>query len=390
MTENLQELLEHNWAMDSIAATELANRLEMSGQGHIVESAIEHLDPAAIARRDLNRELLGQACLGLGKSIIILGPCSETLGADDSPLFDLVDELQEEFPVGELESTEGVLIGVRKNGGKPRTDTKTRGLGFSTITEERQSFFTHHQQAFDRGLLTVTETLNGPQLGTLAPLISGHWLGMRDMLSTTLRDVASLIKLPVMVKNGQSGEPIEVKRTIVTIRSNSDKKDGSGADLGSIARSAKSVMGVDPGILPVGGGNNNVAIIARGYELPESMGSEDRMQAAFTHLGKMCLLADEMGCAVLLDGSHKVPHMFSIEASDIKRFISSTQKINKGIREGRVKASYRYKGGIHEIGVVKGRTDPDFLIETKADRELVKSVVRDTISTIIDTVQTEL
>ena len=382
MSENTQELLEHHWAMDEVAAAELASRLEMHHQGYMIEAAVEPLDPVYVARRDINRKLLGDVFSGKGKAAFILGACSQTAGVDNGRLFDLIDELQEEFPIGEPDSSEGTIFGTRENGGKPRSALKTRGLAFSTDPEERQAFFNHHLHAFSRGIPTMTEAVGGPHLATVAPYISGDWMGTRNVLDTELRDILSLIKLPAALKNSQSGRSIDVECAITTIRAGSDEKDGSGADLGSIGRSLRYLTGIDPGVLRVSSGNRNVAIIARGFELPENMSPESRKVAAFKHLSELCSLAKKMGSVVLLDGSHDVPRMFDLEPSDQTRFVRSTHEINMGIREGRVTDGHLYKGNIHEIGVARGQTDVDFLIETDKDAELVKSVVRETLEAI--------
>lgn len=352
--ELIRGKLEHHWAMDTAAAVEFSEGLSESECAHIDSTLLEiESQWGAVEARDKSREEIGKIFSGESdKQLIILGPCSLDAETDYSALFDHLEELQATHP--------DAVIAFRGNGAKPRTGSGWRGLKTSTNLHEREALITVYQEAFRRKIPIITEITDSNELGSLAPYLSGAWLGARDMTSTALRAAFAAIHIPVAIKNGLDGEPGAVKNAMNAIKSNTKLNDGSGVNLGALG-ATPSHRGIPTGVLPVGVGNNKVAIIARGYELPTGMSERRRNKKALQHLGKMCLLAAEENSVVLLDGSHGVPPMFGIERSDGNRFLKVMHKIIKAAREGKIVHADRVKGVVGEVGTEVGKTDKNMI-----------------------------
>lgn len=360
------ELLTKHWALDATAADVLGQRIDDAGQRNHIEGIVEGLDDVAVKKRDANRELIGriftrQATEGL----IVIGPCSLDDMTDYDVLFDYIEQLQDENP--------DAVIAMRANSAKPRTSGGWTGMWYSTDQEERGKIFDTYSKAFERGIPILTEVTQSTQVGALAPWLSGVWLGARDVQSTTLRSVASAVHLPVGVKNGVDGDPGVVESTIKSIKSNSESNDGSGVDLGTIASNDKH-LGIPTGILPVGEGNKEVAIIARGYELPAGLNSEERRHAAIKYLSDMCLLGVQLGDAVMIDGTHSVPPMFDIHKKDPDRIIPVLKEFNNAIKDGELKGADQLVGVLAEVGPNHGKTDPNYVLDEDRKHRLARLI----------------
>lgn len=366
-----QQTLEHHWAMDLAAAAFLAPQIDAEGESAKLHNAISHLAPEAIATRDVNRAQLIENFSGHGKAVAVLGACSMDKQVAYAPLFDLIQEIQAEDP--------DVKAVWRGNVSKPRSGIGWRGTWPSTIPEERSVVFDTYNEALNRGIGIVTEVTDNPQLGDLAPYLSGVWLGARDMPSTGLRYGVKTIQLGSGIKNGMSGDPKDVRNAIETIQSNSVENDGSGSNLGSIAGTLQQ-RGIATGVLPIGRGNPNVAIFARGYELPKHLTANERRAAAFSHLSSMCTLAEMFDCAVLIDGTHGVVPMLVVEP-DQNRLLGVLREVHTGIRQRRIENAHRIRGIIGEVGPVKGRTDPNYIIDT-VGAKILKATLAETMAII--------
>lgn len=364
--EIVSKQLEHHWAMDGLAADVMGESIVKSGQEGVIEEIVDHLGDVAVKTRDENRRHVGNIFSKKSDdALMVVGPCSLDAESDYGELFDYIEHLQEENP--------SAIIAMRANSAKPRTEGGWTGLWYSTNPEQRKAIFSTYSEAVRRGIPILAEVTQETQLGALAPWMSGVWIGARDIPSTTLRTVTSAIHLPVGVKNGIDGNPATVRQTVNAIRKGGEDNDGSGVDLGTIA-SNDTFSGIPTGILPIGSGNNEVAIIARGYELPETMAPEKRRQAAINYLSSMCVLGAELGSAVLIDGTHSVPPMFDIKKKDPDRIIPVMREFNKAIAHGEMENSSQLAGVIAEVGVNIGKTDPNYVLDDVRKHQLARLV----------------
>jgi phospho-2-dehydro-3-deoxyheptonate aldolase len=358
--------LEQHWALDHDAANVLGDRIESDNQQGKIEEIVGNLSADGIKRRDENRAIVGDIFTNkLQEGMIIIGPCSLDEHTDYDPLFDYVEELQESNP--------SAVIGLRLNFAKPRTSGGWTGLWYSSDPESRAKIFDTYTKAFNRGIPILAEMTQETQLGALAPWMSGVWLGARDIPSTTLRSAISAYHLPVGIKNGMDGDPKTISDTMKAIRSNSEKNDGSGVDLGTIASTSK-FSGIATGILPVGEGNMRASIIARGHELPATMSAEEKRSAAIDYLSAMCVLGAKVGSAVLIDGTHSVPSMFDINKKNPDRILPVLEEFNKAIEQGEVVGANRLAGVLAEVGPNVGRTDPNFVLDDERKQKLASLI----------------
>ncbi len=359
MTETLQTLT-HHWAMDTSAAETLAEQMDDAGEKISLE-----FDPIAVAARDRHRSLVGDIFTRRSaKGLILVGPCSLDMNVDYEPLFDFVEELQEQNP--------DALIAMRANGAKPRTGPGWKGLWYGNV-EERERLFEIYNEAFTRHIPLITEVTENSQIGALAPWLSGMWVGARDVESTALRGTLSAIHLPLGIKNGRDGSVGVLAKAIQTVRASSSDNNGSGADIGTIASNPHS-RGIPTGILPIGEGNSELAIFARGYELPKEMDPEERRKKAIEHLSAMCMLGAEAGTAVLIDGSHSVPPMLDISRQDPDRFLAVLGEIHTAIEKQQIKNATQIAGVLGEVGPELGRTDQNLLLDDNRKKELSRLV----------------
>lgn len=366
--EAVQEALTKHWALDEEAASHLVQSGLSNEQEARILSVSETVESNtdALKQRDIGRAKVGNIFTGeVQAGLAVVGPCSLDARSDYGELFDFMEELQELNP--------DAVIALRANGAKPRTAGGWTGPFYSTNPEERASVFKTYRQAFRRHIPILTEITQENQLGALAPWLSAVWLGARDMPSTTLRSAVSAVHLPVGVKNGTDGDPQTVKNTINAIRRNSTENEDSGVDLGTIA-SSHNFNGIPTGILPVGQGNNEVAIIARGYALPEGLSPEARREAALASLSAMCILGTQMNSAVLIDGTHDVPAMFDITRKDADRILPVLKIINEAVLDEQVTDGNRIAGVLAEVSTNIGRTDPNFVLDTERKRKLTKLI----------------
>lgn len=363
--EAISEQLEQHWAMDVEAADVLSQRIVKSGQEAVIEEIANGLDHGASIQRDINREEIADIFTKRSdKGLMVAGPCSLDTENDYGPLFDFIDQLQEENP--------GAVIALRANSAKPRSSGGWTGLWYSTDPDERKVIFDTYKQAFNRGIPIVNEVTQSTQLGALAPWMSGVWIGARDVQSTTLRSAVSAIHIPVGIKNGIDGSLEAVQQGVTAVRKGSSDNDGSGVEL-TIA-SNQDFTGIPTGIIPVGTGNQEVAIIARGYELPEHMSGKQRRKAALDYLSSMCALGAEMGTAVLIDGTHSVPPMLEIKRKDPDRIIPVMKEFNKALHHDEIVDPDQLAGVIAEVGVSTGRTDPNYVLDDVRKHQLAKLV----------------
>lgn len=377
MSSETTELLEHHWALDSKAAEALSSDLNQSEQD-LLADRVGSLSVDSVMMRDNNRDEIGRIYTGNSDKILIVkGPCSLDRGTDYRQVFELLATMQEKHP--------DIVFAFRGNGAKPRTGGASEerggdwtGLWNSTDPEDREYLFDIYRKAMDFGIPILTEITGPNQAGSLAPFLSGIWLGARDMPSTGLRTMASAIHLPVGVKNGLDGKVDTVESCLVNIARSTMDNSGSGVDLGTIA-SSPGQRGIPVGILPVGEGNTKVGIIARGYELPKSMAREERREAALRHISELCVLAARRGNRVIIDGSHAVPPMFDIERTDGDRFPRVMKEIFYAISQSEIDQFDKIKGLLFEIGPNVGRTDRNWVItEDTADQlsEIIESFPR--------------
>ncbi len=361
---NTSEKLQDHWAMDRAAADELGDRIETFGQTGVIDAVLENLSDEAVRRRDNNRDAIGKIFRKESdKGLAIIGPCSLDDLTDYTSLFDYIDEMQEEHPED--------VFAVRLNDAKPRTSGGWTGLWYSTDPDERKKIFDVYSQALERGIPIMTEITQTTQLGALGPMLSGIWLGARDMSSTSLRTMASAIHLPVGVKNGVDGDLLTIENSVKAIRSSTAQNEGSGVDLGTIASSHAS-LGIPTGILPVGEGNPSVALIARGYNLPENMPSDQKRIAALGYLSSVFTLGTKLGSAVMIDGTHSVPPMFDVDRKNPDRIIPVLEEFNNAIRQGELEDAEQLVGIIAEVGPNIGRTDPNYVLDDDRKAQLAK------------------
>ncbi|HUY85256.1 MAG TPA: hypothetical protein VMU97_01945 [Candidatus Dormibacteraeota bacterium] len=352
--------------MDKQAAEALADSMT-NQEIERIEEVNESLDPGAVALRDQNREKIGAVFRGESdQHLSVKGPCSADKKTVTSELLDILESLDEEHP--------GLISGIRINGSKPRTQGKWRGLAYSTDPAEREQLHEIMREALSRGRPIISEIADSCELGEFGPYLSGAWLGARDMASTSLRAAASAIHLPFGAKNGMDGSVEGVRNTMEAINMNTRAMEGSGANLGVIA-SGPSYRGIPTGILPVGEGNNTRAIIARGYALPAGTSPELGCQLAIRHISQLCLLAEELGSVVLIDKTHGAPPMFGIDPKDTERFPKVNEAIARAIESGEIQAADRIRGDIAEISPDKGRTDPNWIVNTQ-NRQVLSNLTR--------------
>ena len=365
------EHLEHHWALDNEASQVLGERIDTSGQNGRIEDMVEGLDETAIIKRNKNRREIGRIFKReSNKGIIVIGPCSLDVGSDYGGLLDFIEEAQEANPDS--------VIAMRANPAKPRTGGGWTGLWYSTDPIAWQKITDTYQAAFNRGIPIVTEMTQETQLGALAPWLSGFWLGARDIPSTTLRSVSSAYHLPVGVKNGTDGDPVVVENTIRAISSNSKENKHSGADLGAIARAAE-FPGIATGIVPVGEGNQEIAIFARGYEVPKDMPANMRRERALGYISTLCSMGVRLDSAVLIDGTHDVPPMFDIGKKDPDRIVPVLHIINEAVHNGEITDSGQLAGVIAEVSTTVGDTDPNYVLDTER-KAVLSRLVGETVS----------
>ena len=366
-----KEILTEHWGIDETAAGQLSADLSDEELGRL-EHMIEPLEKGAAAR-DKARKEIGDIYTGASdKRLIVVGPCSLDGVSDYAQLLDCIQKLQQE--------NDSAVIALRANGAKPRTSGGWTGLISSHEPGDRLALETAYREAFNRGIPIVTEVTQSEQLGTLAPYLSGYWLGARDVESTALRAMASAYHLPVAIKNGQDGSPQIVENATKAIRMSSADAEGSGVDLGTLGATSENMRGVSTGTLEVGEGNKRIAIIARGYTLPDTMTAETKHAEAMRHLSAMCLLGEKAGAAVLIDVSHSVAPMFDAGKKDQGRALRVLDEFHRALEAGKLDTRGVLRGVMAEAGVSKGRTDPNYDVtepgKCKALREMFKTSVR--------------
>jgi ABC-type uncharacterized transport system substrate-binding protein len=80
MSAEVQKALEHHWALDNLASSELADRTERSDSEDQIWKVVAGLGETAVAQRDLNRERLGNIFTKQSvEKAFIFGPCSNGL-----------------------------------------------------------------------------------------------------------------------------------------------------------------------------------------------------------------------------------------------------------------------------------------------------------------------
>ncbi len=365
----IQTQLEHHWMLDSLAA-EAVSLGVTDDQIRLLEQSYAGLSSEAIAVRDHNRQEIGDIFTGVSdKKLIVLGPCSLDVDVDYTTLFDYILELQAEHP--------DAVIAFRGNGAKPRTGKGWTGLFYGN-QEEVQTLFDIYTEAAERGIPILTEVTEAEQLGALAPYLSGVWVGARDVESTGLRGKFSAYHLPVGIKNGRTGDIDIVEKAIETVRANSGDNDNSRVLLGQLAMRPDS-PGVPTMPVTVSEGNKQVAIIARGYELPEKMSEKSKRRAAIKHLSGICMLGAKVGCSVLIDGTHGVPPMFAIDKKGPKRFFDVLEQFHLAIRKGEIKHPQQIRGIMGEVGPETGRTDPNLILDV-SNRKQLKKLIKATLA----------
>lgn len=363
------QLVQH-WALDSVAAAEVASGISDEGCRYIdtVLGGIEQQGDAIQARDHYREEIAQIFCGNSDKQLIVIGPCSLDDETDYGELFDYIEELQELHPEA--------LIALRANGSKPRSKGGWGGLVRSTDPEQQETTVSIYQQAFLRHIPILTEITDKDEYSALAPYLSAAWLGARDMQSTSLHNLAMASRLPFAVKNGTDGQTKTVENALIAIGKNSQENEGSGVNLGLLAATYQPNGVGLPAMVEVGEGNKNVAIIARGYELPDDMPAQDRYVATLRHLGELCKLAAERECAVILDGGHSVPEMIEIPRKDGDRFPRVMQVLSQAILAGEVERADRIRGKLIEIGPKEGRTDVNWLISAASSHGGLSAIIR--------------
>ncbi len=367
--QDIESKLTHHWALDGVAAAEVANGITEQGCEYIdnvlhgVESQWE-----AVKARDEHRDEIGKIFRGESdKQLIVIGPCSLDAETDYQELFNYIRELQDEHPEA--------VIALRANGSKPRSKGGWGGLVRSTDPEEQDKTVSIYQEAFERKIPILTEITDKDEFSALGPYLSAAWIGARDMQSTALHTVFSATRLPIAVKNGTDGKTETVRNALTAIGNNTEANDGSGVNLGRIASTYEPNSVGLAAMVQVGEGNQNVAIIARGFELPKDMSAEAKTDAAVRHLGELCTLAADVECTVLLDGGHGVPEMVDIPRKDGDRFPRVMQVLSEAILMGQVPNADRLRGKLVEISTNEGRTDVNWLISDASGRGGLSAII---------------
>lgn len=375
------DLLQNHWMLDEVTANEVAQSSTAEGT-QVLHDLVEVVEsnPEALQKRDENRDEIIKIFQGESeKKLIVIGPCSLDMEAKYTQLFDYIEELQVQHP--------SAVIAWRGNGAKPRSGIGPTGTFNSMTPGSRKRQLEIYKDAFERGIPILTEITDKDQFATLAPYLSGAWLGARDMGATELRKLFSATRLPVLVKNSTDGRIKSLWDAIKAIRSNTETNKGSGVSMGFLSTEALHEDG-GPAMFTVGEGNPNVAIIARGYDLDEeqfdgetlelvsTLSEAEREQKAIEHLSKMCMLAAKVDCVAILDGSHQVPRMFS-EEDDKKeggRFLNTIKKFRQAARERRIKNVERLVGYLGEVSTSVGFTDVNLVLTDEVKREISAEV----------------
>jgi phospho-2-dehydro-3-deoxyheptonate aldolase len=371
----VQDLLTHHWAMDEMAAEALAAQIERFGGQEQLNTVVADLDQDIINFRDQSRKTAANIFTRrTKKKMVILGECSVDHQTDYDELFENIENVAAEIKMVDPE----VEAGVRINAAKPRTKGGWTGLSHSLDIAQRAILPSIFKKALKLNLATFSEITNVTQLGSIAPYLTGPWAGTRDMQSTAIRNGFTVYHLPSLLKNSQDGS-----RETIQNAANED----SGVDIGNIARTAYH-PGISAQILPVGEGNQNVGIIARGRNLTDvekSMSSDRRRQLALEHLSSMCVAGSEQSAGLFIDGSHDVPAMFDVERdspSDPKnpnRLVKVLSEINHAIETGDIQDAQQIVGFIGEVGLKHGRTDPNYLIDTPAGKAVLSALLGRTV-----------
>ncbi len=367
----LADRLHSHWMLDEMLVSELSVGISAKGAEDISQIT-SWLDerPSVVAARDRNRATVTEIFQAQSdKQLIIIGPCSIDMDTDYAELFDYIEELQIEHP--------DAIIGFRCNGSKPRTGRGTTGLFSKLGDEHRERLIKVYQEAAERGIPIFAEITDQNEFSALAPYLTCAWLGARDMASTALRKLFSATRLPVMVKNGLTEELDSLENAVITIRSSSADNDNTGVDVGFIGHSYTH-NGM-PVALSVGEGNQNVAVIARGYDLPKSMKPKDRDRASAEHLSEVCALAHRIGCVALLDGSHAVPRMLAVDKiegeTDTNRLLKVLKFFRSQAKSGNILHVERVQGLLAEVSSNRGATDPNLIIDD-ANKKVLKNEIR--------------
>ncbi|CAN5610118.1 3-deoxy-7-phosphoheptulonate synthase [soil metagenome] len=359
------EKLQHHWMLDQFSSHTLAEQLN-DEERRTVQHASETLSFNATVNRDFNRALLGQVITNnTAKKIAIVGPCSFDEETDPADIIDLVGNLQDRHP--------NTLVAARINGAKPRTKGGWTGLWSGSQTS-RQILFDAIRNVAEHNIPVVTEVTEPMQFGALAPMISGFWLGARDVTSTALRKMASATLMPVGLKNGTDGKPDTLEHAINAIGL-ATPDTNSGVDLGTVA-SGPFHRGVATGVLPVSEGNTTLGIIARGHEIVGSVTPEERREQTLGHLGSLCSVAVAKDIGVLIDGSHDVPPMLQISRTEPDRFPRVMELLLEDVENGNVENSHAIQGVMCEIGPHTGRTDPNWIINNASLNRLSEILSR--------------
>lgn len=374
MSQTTVEALQHHWALDHLASEALATSIDHQPfYAEHLESIYGPLDLRAVQMRDSNRLEIGKIFSGdSDKKMVIIGPCSLDVDVDYTELFDYIEELQAEQP--------NAIIAFRGNWAKPRTNVGWTGLFYSLDEHSRQTAFDTIKQAFNRGIPVVTEVTESVQLGALAPYLSGVWIGARDIEPTERRATMSTFHLPVGIKNSTRGsDNVLLADTLKTIRSSSQDNKNSGVHIGQLALTANS-PGIPTGIIPVAEGNKQLAIIGRGYSLPDDMDPALKEAAAIEHLSNLCELGKQEGAAVLIDGTHGVPPMFNIDRKHPDRFLGVLGKIHKAVNNGQIRKAHMLAGVMGEVGIVEGQTDVNLILSKH--KESLRQLIRMTLESL--------
>lgn len=365
-----EQRLVEDWMLDETAASRLAEGVSLDGHRYIhdISEAARAIPDGAEARDEHRREITAVVRGESTKKLMVIGPCSIDPKTDYEELFTYMGELQQD--------NNDVIVAFRGNGSKPRTDGKWRGSANSTDPAEQEKVVGVYQDAFERELPILTEITDRDEFAAFAPYLSAMWLGARDLRSTVLRSLFSATRLPALLKNGMDGNPGTLATAIEAVQRSTASSDGSGVNLGMLGYTYRPNGVGLPGMIEVGEGNPNVGIIARGYALPETMPAEEKEREGIKHLGEMCTLAAEVGCTVLLDGSHGVPPMFDIPSTESDRFLSVMEKIRKEIEEGNIPHSEQIRGYIGEVSTTYGRTDKNLLVSEARESGRLASLTK--------------
>lgn len=378
-SEQVKQALLHHWGLDSMAASELSQGVTQEGREHILglTSVVEE-DPEGIIARDTYREEIAKIYRGESdKQMIVVGPCSLESETDYEELFDYIAELQEANPAA--------LIVLRGNGSKPRTSGGWGGVFRDIDPKTQDSLIEIYKEAFKRKIPIITEVTEKDEFLTLAPYLSGAWLGARDMLSTSLHATLSATNIPVAVKNPQDGSVKAIQNVITALGKNThgikddeDQKgnEGSGVNLGILAYTYRTGRYGLPSMVEVGEGNQNVGIIARGYELSEDMPAEEKAKKAFEYIGRLCTLGAKLNRKVLIDGQHDVPPMFDIDKKVADRFLKVMPKIVNAALNGQIEHAEMLGGVIVEMSPHEGRTDVNLPVVVAKDNQALDSLIK--------------